>query len=46
MGTSIVAHLLVFCPVSNFCTDELSKAYPHALEFMQCPLADASIRSI
>jgi len=37
---------LVFCPVSNFCIDELSKAYPHALEFMQCPLADASNRSI
>ena len=42
----LLAGLLVFCPVSNFCIDELSKAYPHALEFMQCPLADASNRSI
>lgn len=36
---------LVLCPVSNFCIDELSKAYPQALELMQCP-ADASNRSI
>lgn len=41
-----IEDILVFCPVSNFCIDELSKAYPHALEFMQCPLADASNRSI